>query len=139
VGFLAQPGRNALIARDEFGQVFADEFADVRRRRARRIERLELRREQVELDADAVDELACRRGKRRALRLEPDFGAAGALGRSCWRGSGKGERPNSTATPISSTNSARRPMKPKGWISAPNSAAPISTIPPATRTRPSFL
>src|SRR3546814_5909873 len=78
----AQSGGDALIAGDEFGQVLADQLADVRRSRRCGVERLQLRCEQVELDADAVDELARGGGKRRALRLEPDFGAARELLRS---------------------------------------------------------
>src|SRR3546814_8430302 len=79
VSLAAQPGGDALIAGDQFGQILADQLADVRRGGRRGVERLELRGEQVELDADAVDQRAGGRGECGTLRLQPDFGAAGEL------------------------------------------------------------
>src|SRR3546814_1450602 len=73
VSLAAQPGGDALIAGDQFGQILADQLADVRRGGRRGVERLELRGEQVELDADAVAQRAGGRGEcgagRKSTRL----------------------------------------------------------------------
>src|SRR3546814_20902302 len=52
VSLAAQPGGDALIAGDQFGQILADQLADVRRGGRRGVERLALRGEQVGLAAE---------------------------------------------------------------------------------------
>src|SRR3546814_18895860 len=79
VRFGAEARGNALVARNEFGQILADELADIGGRWGRWLECLELRGEQVELNADAVAELAGRRGQRGALGPGPELGGAGEL------------------------------------------------------------
>src|SRR3546814_3526849 len=70
VRFGAEARGNALVARNEFGQILADELADIGGRWGRWIECLELRGEQVELNADAVDELAGRRSEEHTSELQ---------------------------------------------------------------------
>src|SRR3546814_13027230 len=69
--FGAEARGNALVARNEFGQILADELADIGGRWGRWIECLELRGEQVELNADAVAALAGRGGERGGIGRAP--------------------------------------------------------------------
>ena len=68
--FAAQVRRNAAIAFDHAGEVFAHQLAHFGDGRFRRIDAFELEAEAIQLDADLIDEIDRRRGERGALRFE---------------------------------------------------------------------